>query len=71
MLSRLKELSNYRELLYVLTVREIQIRYKQSVLGIAWAVLQPLVLMLMFTLIFSVLLLRTKSIYWFHELTYC
>ncbi len=56
MLSRLKELFSYRELLYVLTVREIQIRYKQSVLGIAWAVLQPLALMLMFTLIFSVLL---------------
>lgn len=56
MLSRLKELYSYRELLYVLTVREIQIRYKQSVLGIAWAVLQPLALMLMFTLIFSVLL---------------
>ncbi len=56
MVSRLNELFSYRELLYVLTVREIQVRYKQSVLGIAWAVLQPLALMLMFTLIFSVLL---------------
>lgn len=56
MVSRLNELLSYRELLYVLTVREIQIRYKQSVLGIAWAVIQPLALMLMFTLIFSVLL---------------
>lgn len=56
MISRLNELFSYRELLYVLTVREIQIRYKQSVLGIAWAVIQPLALMLMFTLIFSVLL---------------
>ena len=56
MISHLKKLFSYRELLYVLTFREIQIRYKQSVLGIAWAVLQPLVLMLMFTLVFSVLL---------------
>jgi len=56
MINRLKELFSYRELLYTLTAREIQIRYKQSVLGIAWAVLQPLTLMLMFTLIFSVLL---------------
>jgi len=56
MVNRLKELFSYRELLYTLTAREIQIRYKQSVLGIAWAVLQPLTLMLMFTLIFSVLL---------------
>ena len=45
-----------RELLWTLTLREIQIRYTQSVLGIAWAVLQPLALMLMFTLMFSVLL---------------
>lgn len=45
-----------RELLWALTLREIQIRYTQSVIGIAWAVLQPLALMLMFTLIFSVLL---------------
>ncbi|RKX42267.1 MAG: ABC transporter permease, partial [Thermotogae bacterium] len=46
----------YRELLFVLTQREIQIRYKQSVLGIAWAIIQPLALMLMFTLVFSALL---------------
>jgi lipopolysaccharide transport system permease protein len=53
---KLREFWRYRELLYVLTMREVQIRYKQSVLGIAWAVLQPLALMLMFTLVFSVLL---------------
>jgi lipopolysaccharide transport system permease protein len=52
----LGELWRRRELLWALTLREIQIRYTQSVLGIAWAVLQPLALMLMFTLIFSVLL---------------
>jgi lipopolysaccharide transport system permease protein len=54
--SLLKEFIKHRQLLYVLTAREIQIRYKQSILGIAWALLQPLAMMLMFTLIFSVLL---------------
>jgi len=49
-------LFRYRGLLYSLTRREIQVRYTQSVLGIAWAVLQPLALMLIFTLIFSTLL---------------
>jgi lipopolysaccharide transport system permease protein len=52
----LRDLWNYRELLWVLTLREIQIRYKQSILGVAWAILQPLALMLMFTLVFSALL---------------
>ena len=54
--AKLREVWRYRGLLYVLSLREIQIRYKQSVLGVAWAVLQPLIMMLMFTLIFSVLL---------------
>ncbi len=54
--AKLREVWRYRQLLYVLSLREIQIRYKQSVLGVAWAVLQPLALMLMFTLIFSTLL---------------
>jgi lipopolysaccharide transport system permease protein len=50
------EIWRYRELLWALTLREIQIRYRQSALGIAWAVLQPLAMMLVFTLVFSVLL---------------
>lgn len=55
MINLFKELSKYRELLYSLTIREIKVRYKQSVLGITWAVLQPLALMLIFTLVFSML----------------
>ena len=47
------ELIEYRELLGIWTGREIKIRYKQSFLGATWAVLQPLALMLMFTLVFS------------------
>ena len=52
----LKELWRYRELIFFLTWRNIKVRYKQAVLGIAWAVLQPLLTMLIFTLIFGVLL---------------
>lgn len=44
-----RELWAYRELLYFLTWRDIKIRYKQSVLGAAWAIIQPLVTMLIFT----------------------
>lgn len=49
----LRELWEYRELLYVLTWRDIKVRYKQSALGAAWAVLQPLLTMLVFTVIFG------------------
>lgn len=56
MISGLRTLYHHRELLWVLTLREIQVRYKQSVLGVAWAIVQPLSLMLIFTLVFSVLL---------------
>ena len=44
---------NYRELLFFLAWRDVQIRYKQTVLGVAWAVLQPLLTMLIFTLFFG------------------
>lgn len=49
----LKELVLHRELLYFLTLRDIKIRYKQTVIGIAWAVLQPVLTMAIFTVIFS------------------
>ena len=48
-----RELKEYRELLYFLVWRDVKVRYKQTVLGVAWAVLQPLVGMLIFTLIFG------------------
>ena len=56
----LKELWRYRELIFFLTWRDIKVRYKQAVLGIAWAILQPLLTMLIFTLIFGILL-KTPS----------
>lgn len=46
-------LAQYRDLLLTLTLHRIKVRYKQSMLGIAWAILQPLSLMLIYTLIFS------------------
>ena len=48
-----KELKEYHELLYFLALREIKIRYKQTVMGASWAVLQPLFTMVVFTLIFG------------------
>lgn len=48
-----RELWSYRELLYFLIWRDIKIRYKQTVIGIAWAVLQPVVSAAIFTVIFS------------------
>jgi len=49
---RLRELWEYRELLYFLVWREVKIRYKQTALGVAWAVIQPLFTMVVFTLVF-------------------
>ena len=45
------ELWNHRELLYFLAWRDVKVRYKQAILGIAWAVLAPLLSVLVFTLI--------------------
>lgn len=53
--SSLVALPRYRDLLIALTVHRIQVRYKQSVLGPAWAVVQPLAMMLIFTGVFSVI----------------
>lgn len=44
-----KEMFAYRDLLFHLVWRDVTVRYKQTVLGPAWAVLQPLILMLIFT----------------------
>ena len=48
-----KELKEYHELLYFLALREIKIRYKQTLLGASWAMLQPFFTMIVFTLIFG------------------
>src|SRR4051812_34281931 len=43
-----RELWRYRELLYHLALREVQLRYKQTILGVGWSLFQPLSIMLMF-----------------------
>lgn len=48
-----KEIWDRRDLLYFLTWRDIKIRYKQTILGVAWIVLQPLVSIVVFTIIFG------------------
>jgi len=50
---RLDDLWSYRELLYFLTWRDIKVRYKQTVLGAAWAIIQPFFTMLIFSLVFG------------------
>jgi lipopolysaccharide transport system permease protein len=50
---RLRELWEFRELLYFLIWRDLKVRYRQTVLGAAWAVLQPFCTMLVFTLFFG------------------
>jgi lipopolysaccharide transport system permease protein len=50
---KLNELWEYRELLYFLTWRDIKIRYKQTALGAAWAIIQPVFTMLIFSIFFG------------------
>ncbi len=50
---KLHELWEYRELLYFLTWRDIKVRYKQTVLGAAWAIIQPFMTMIVFSLFFG------------------
>jgi len=52
----LREIWNYRELLYFLTWRDLKVRYKQTLLGFAWAILQPFMMMIVFSLFFGNLL---------------
>jgi lipopolysaccharide transport system permease protein len=51
--SAIFHLLTYRELLLALTFREVKARYRQSLLGIGWAIAQPLALMFVFTLVFA------------------
>ena len=53
----LRDLWEYRELLYFLVWRDIKVRYKQASLGVGWALLQPLLTMLIFTFFFGLLAL--------------
>lgn len=50
---RLRELWEYRELLYFLTWRDVKVRYKQTVMGAAWAIIQPFFTMVVFSVFFG------------------
>jgi len=50
---RLRDLWEYRELLYFLVWRDVKVRYKQTVLGAAWAILQPFLTMVVFSIFFG------------------
>jgi len=54
--SAIKEIWDYRELLYFLTWRDLKVRYKQTAIGILWAIFQPFITMVVFTIFFGGLL---------------
>jgi len=56
MTDRLRDLYSYRELIYNLVVRELKARYKNSALGFVWSLLNPLAMMIVFTIVFGLLL---------------
>ncbi len=49
----LREIWRYRDLLWLFSLRDVQVRYKQTVFGVAWAVIQPVMMMVVMTLIFG------------------
>jgi lipopolysaccharide transport system permease protein len=55
MIARFVELLRYRELIENLVIRDLKVRYKGSVLGVLWSLLHPLLLMTVFTLVFTVM----------------
>lgn len=55
LMTYLRELYQHRDLLVLWTLRDVKVRYKQSFLGVAWALLQPVAIMVVFTLIFSLI----------------
>jgi lipopolysaccharide transport system permease protein len=67
----LKELWHYRELFYLLVWRDLKVRYKQTVLGVIWAVLQPALTAFIFTIVFSrIAKFETGEIpYWLYALS--
>ena len=59
----LRDAYHYRELIWALALRELKVRYKRSVLGFLWALLNPALLMLVLTFIFATLMPFPKKHY--------
>ncbi len=57
----LRDLWTYRELMYFMVWRDIKVRYKQAVLGVAWAVLMPVINIVIFTFVFGILLHQNQN----------
>ena len=55
LLTSLAKLAQYKDLIWTLSVHRVKVRYKQSLLGVMWAILQPLAVMLIFTFVFSII----------------
>ena len=55
-MKRLREVYNYREMIFMLVRRDLRVRYKRSVLGFAWTFINPLLQLLVYTLVFSVVM---------------
>src|ERR1051325_8396707 len=53
LLNDLRKLAKYRDLLYTLSAHRVKVRYKQSILGVSWAIIQPLAMVIILTVIFS------------------
>ncbi len=53
MIGRLRELYEYRDLLFTLTVKELKVQYRSSILGFLWSLLNPLLMMLIFSFVFA------------------
>jgi lipopolysaccharide transport system permease protein len=64
MIDRLKDLWQHRELLYNMTVKELKVKYKRSVLGFIWSFMTPLIMLLVFSVVFAILI-RSEDIHWF------
>jgi lipopolysaccharide transport system permease protein len=58
----LRDLWKYRELLYFMVWRDIKVRYKQAVLGVAWAILLPVINILVFTFVFGILFHQNQTV---------
>src|SRR5689334_7865512 len=54
--SALRELWNFRQLIALLVVRELKVRYKRSVFGLLWTMLNPLLLMIVYTVVFTTIM---------------
>ncbi len=56
-----KEIWNFRDLFYILSWRDIKVRYKQTVIGVAWSLIRPLLTMFVFTVVFGKIAHLSKS----------